>query len=209
MARGSEPNVISVSVPANTAYLGCAFVCGAIAVGLHLRVSATFENCPPLTAKGGAPTPASTFKLAYRGPNADQIPLDGRNLIVKSMQHYAARAGVSLPGAQLDIENENDFDIETDSITYQLFANTSSTGENWQPILQRSYTQRIVIEEDKITRVDIPIEFNYSDLSGAARTILDRGMLNYRIQGQAFVREPLRRTVPFTKTGSVSMAGAR
>ena len=122
-------------------------------------------------------------------------------------------AGLGLRGAsliaELDIENDNDFDIEADSITYQLFANTSSSGENWQSILQRSYTQRIVIAEEKTTRVDIPIEFNYSDLSGAARTILDRGMLNYRIQGQAFVREPLRRTIPFTKTGNVSLAGAR
>jgi LEA14-like dessication related protein len=121
--------------------------------------------------------------------------------------------GIGLRGAsliaELDIENENDFDIETDSITYQLFANTASTGENWQSVLQRSYTQRIVIAEDKVTRVEIPIDFNYSDFSGAARTIIDRGMLNYRIQGQAFVREPLRRTVPFTKTGSVSLTGAR
>ncbi len=121
--------------------------------------------------------------------------------------------GIGLRGASLiadlNINNKNDFDIETDSITYQLFANTSSSGENWQPILQRTYTQRIVIAEDKITRVEIPIDFNYTDLSGAARTILDRGMLNYRIQGNAFVREPLRRTIPFTKTGNVSLSGAR
>jgi LEA14-like dessication related protein len=121
--------------------------------------------------------------------------------------------GIGLRGASLiadlDIDNRNDFDIETDSITYQLFANTSSSGESWQPILQRSYTQRIVIAEDKVTRVEIPIEFNYTDLSGAARAILDRGTMNYRIQGNAFVREPLRRTIPFTKTGNVSLSGVR
>ncbi len=122
-------------------------------------------------------------------------------------------AGIGLRGASLvadlDINNKNDFDIETDSIVYRLFANTASSGESWQPILQRSYTQRIVIAEDKITRVEIPIEFNYSDFSGAARSVIDRGTLNYRIEGQAFVREPLRRTIPFTKTGIVSMTGAR
>lgn len=122
-------------------------------------------------------------------------------------------AGIGLRGAtlvaDLDIENENDFDIETDSITYRLFANTSSSGETWEPVLQRTYTQRILIAEDRTTRVELPIEFNYSDLSGAARSILDRGTVNYRIEGQAFVREPLRRTVPFSRTGNFSLTGAR
>lgn len=121
--------------------------------------------------------------------------------------------GIGLRGAsliaELDISNPNDFTIETDSITYQLFANTSSDGESWQPLLQRTYAQRIVIPEDRKTRVDIPIEFNYGEMSGAARSILDRGTFNYRIQGNAFVREPLRRTIPFTKSGNVSLSGAR
>ncbi|HEY0674553.1 MAG TPA: LEA type 2 family protein [Longimicrobiales bacterium] len=121
--------------------------------------------------------------------------------------------GIGLRGAsliaELDINNQNDFDIETDSIAYRLFANTSSDGSTWEPVLQRTMTQRILIEEDKTTRVEIPIEFNYSELSGAARTIIDRGILNYRIEGQAFMREPMRRTIPFTKTGSVSLSGAR
>jgi LEA14-like dessication related protein len=121
--------------------------------------------------------------------------------------------GVGLRGAsliaELQINNQNDFDIETDSISYRLFANTSSDGTQWEPVLQRTVTQRIVVPEEEVTRVEIPIEFNYSELSGAARTILDRGILNYRIDGHAFVREPMRRMIPFTHTGSVSLSGAR
>jgi LEA14-like dessication related protein len=121
-------------------------------------------------------------------------------------------AGIGLRGASLiadlDINNPNDFDIETDSITYQLSGNTSGDG-TWQPMFQRTYAQRIVIPEDQRTRVEIPIEFNYSDLSGAARSLLDRGTFNYRIEGNAYVREPMRRTIPFTKTGNVSLQGAR
>jgi LEA14-like dessication related protein len=122
-------------------------------------------------------------------------------------------AGIGLRGASLiadlDINNQNDFDIETDSITYQLFANTSADGSTWQPVMRRTYAHRIVIPEDRITRVEIPIEFNYSDMSGAARAILDRGAFNYRIEGNAFVREPMRRMIPFAKTGNVSLQGAR
>lgn len=122
-------------------------------------------------------------------------------------------AGIGLRGAslvaELDINNRNDFTIETDSIRYELFANTSGDGTNYAPVLQRTFTQRVVIDEDKTTRVEIPIEFNYSDLSGAARAILDRGTFNYQLRGNVFVREPMRRTIPFTHTGNVSLQGAR
>ena len=121
--------------------------------------------------------------------------------------------GIGLRGAtliaELDINNPNDFTIETDSIAYQLFANTASSGDDWKPVLQRTYAQRIVIPEDERTRVEIPIEFNYSEMSGAARSIMERGTFNYRIQGNAYVREPLKRTIPFTKSGNVSLSGAR
>jgi LEA14-like dessication related protein len=121
-------------------------------------------------------------------------------------------AGIGLRGAtliaDLDINNQNDFDIETDSITYELFANTSGDG-NWSPVLQRTFKQRVVIKEEETTRVEVPIEFNYTDLSGPARAILDRGTFNYQLRGNVFVREPMRRTMPFTKTGNVSLQGAR
>src|SRR5262245_5084691 len=86
-------NAISVTVPATTANLGCAFDCAGIAVSLYLRVSAT-------AVSGGA------ISCSYRGPNAGEIPLDERNLVVKCMRHYAARSGKTLPGAKIDIENE-------------------------------------------------------------------------------------------------------
>jgi homoserine kinase len=87
----TAPPTITVTVPATTANLGCAFDCAAIAVSLHLRVSASIDAAPAVT---------------YRGPDAESIPLDSGNLIVKSMYHYEARAGKTLPPARVDIENE-------------------------------------------------------------------------------------------------------
>ena len=84
-------SAIAVTVPATTANLGCAFDCAAIAVGLHLRVSATINAATAVT---------------YSGPDAESIPLDSSNLIVRSMYHYEARAGKTLPAARIDIENE-------------------------------------------------------------------------------------------------------
>ena len=121
--------------------------------------------------------------------------------------------GIGLRGAslvaELEISNPNSFDIATDSIGYRLYANTSTSGTQWEPVLQRTVTQRIVARGSDVTRVEVPIDFNYSELSGAARTILERGVLNYRIEGHAFVREPMRRALPFEHTGSLSLSGAR
>jgi homoserine kinase len=105
----SAPSAISVTIPATTANLGCAFDCAAIAVSLCLRVSATAHD--DAGAKAGAASFAAVakgagFALSYRGPSAESIPLDSSNLIVKSMRHYASRAGKTLPGARLDIQNE-------------------------------------------------------------------------------------------------------
>src|SRR5687768_12352638 len=66
-------------------------------------------------------------------------------------------AGIGLKGAtlvaDLDIKNGNDFDIETDSITYELFANTSTTG-SWDTVLKRTFSQHVKIEEEEATRVE-------------------------------------------------------
>ena len=122
-------------------------------------------------------------------------------------------AGIGLRGAtlvaNLDIENPNSFDIETDSIVYELEAANPSEAGSYTRVTQGALTQRIKVNDNDRTRVEIPIEFTYSSLSGAMRSIMDRGTFNYRVRGTAFVREPLRRTVPFTKTGNLSLAGAR
>jgi homoserine kinase len=84
--------VFSVVVPASSANVGCAFDCAAIALALYLRASAT-------PAKSG-------LQVSYSGANADQIPRDASNLIVRAMQAAAAAMHASLPSMQLDVQNE-------------------------------------------------------------------------------------------------------
>lgn len=121
--------------------------------------------------------------------------------------------GIGLRGATLvahvDIRNPNSFDLETDSITYELEAASANDPNSWARVSQGVVTERIKVDDHGRTTVEIPIEFNYSSLSGAMRSIVDRGTFNYRVRGNAFVREPLRRSVPFSKTGNLSLSGAR
>ena len=83
--------VFSVVVPASSANVGCAFDCAAIALNLYLRASAT---------------PSKSVQVSYRGANADQIPRDASNLILKAMQSAAAAMHASLPSVQLDVQND-------------------------------------------------------------------------------------------------------
>ena len=84
--------VFSVVVPASSANVGCAFDCAAIALNVYLRASA-------------APS-KSGLRVTYRGANADQIPRDASNLILKAMQSAAAAMHASLPFVELDVYND-------------------------------------------------------------------------------------------------------
>lgn len=91
MTAGDSSSV-SVTVPATSANLGCAFDCAAIALGLFLRVSATPRELG--------------FEVMYRGTNPDQVSGGGDNLVVKSMQRCAAHLKMKLPGAHLEVHNQ-------------------------------------------------------------------------------------------------------
>ena len=89
-AGGSSP--VTVTVPATSANLGCAFDCAAIALGLFLRVSATPHE--------------SGFEVTYRGVDPDRISLDENNLVVTAMQRCAFHLQRKLPGARLEVDNQ-------------------------------------------------------------------------------------------------------
>lgn len=122
-------------------------------------------------------------------------------------------AGVGLKGASLiadlDVRNPNDMTAQTDSIVYELYASTPNQNGGWTRILQSSYGSPISLRSNNTTRVEVPIDFNYADMQGPARAILDRGTFNYRLQGNVYLRSPVRRILPFNKTGNVSLQGVR
>ena len=59
------------------------------------------------------------------------------------------------------------------------------------------------------TPVEIPIDFTYSAVSGALRSIMDRGTFDYRVEGVVALREPLRTEIPYRHSGNVSLQGVR
>jgi homoserine kinase len=80
---------VTVQVPANTANLGPAFDCAAIALNLHLRATAT-------------PRESGGLEFNYTGPNAELIEADESNLILKAIRNFAG-ASLRLPSARIEV----------------------------------------------------------------------------------------------------------
>jgi LEA14-like dessication related protein len=110
--------------------------------------------------------------------------------------------------AQLSIENPNRFAIESDSVTFQFEAR-DPRNQSWEPVTSGTNVQRVRVEKGARAVVEIPIDFPYSNLRAPIRSIIERGVLDYRISGRVFVRKPLRKGVPFSDEGSLSLAGDR
>jgi LEA14-like dessication related protein len=114
--------------------------------------------------------------------------------------------------AQLHVTNPNRFAFETASMSYDLELRApASAGQEarWVRVAQGTYDERVRVEGRQGRLVEIPIEFTYAGLEGALRSVLDQGTVNYRVEGTVQVVDPLRRQVPYRRTGVVAVSGAR
>jgi LEA14-like dessication related protein len=123
--------------------------------------------------------------------------------------------GIGLRGgtivAELEIKNPNSFDLETNSISYDLKVSDrdANNNERWLDFAKGVFSERIQVEDGSTQRVEIPIEFTYSAASGAIRSIMDRGTFNYQVEGVVSLRQPLDRNIPFRRRGNISLQGVR
>lgn len=108
--------------------------------------------------------------------------------------------------ARLEIDNPNRFAIETDSITFHFEASDVRQPGSWKRVTSGTNVQQHRVEKQGQAEVEIPIDFAYSDLGTPLRSLLERGAFDYRLSGVVFVKKPVRKRVPFTKEGSLTIA---
>lgn len=110
----------------------------------------------------------------------------------------------------LEITNPNSFTLSANQLEYQLaIANTEVTNDTtWMDLATGLYAEPFSVGGGATENVQIPVEFTYSSLSGAATSVLRAGTFSYRATGTVEVRTPLgTRAVPFRKGGMVSLLG--
>ena len=121
--------------------------------------------------------------------------------------------GIGLRGgtlyAQVYVGNPNGFDLETRSLTYDMQVEHPDSAGRWVSFSQGTVEEPVRVRGNGSTVIEVPIQFRYDDLGGAVRSILDTGTFNYRVRGDVELSQPIGRTIPYSKTGIVSLRGVR
>lgn len=125
-------------------------------------------------------------------------------------------AGLGLRGGTLlvdvQIRNPNRFSLSANSLDYELsIADAEAPGDTvWYDFASGRYDDDFTVAAGDSASVQIPVEFSYSGLGGAASSLLRAGTFNYRATGVVDVRTPLgTREVPFRRRGMISLLGER
>lgn len=147
-----------------------------------------------------------TLASACTGFRKPEIELEGISL-----------GSVGLSGGTINVnvrvENPNPVGFRAESINYEMFLRTprdSADDQGWERLTSGTHEEDIVVGARETRVVQIPVEFQLSELGPVASSILRTGRFNYRVTGTVQVRAAgSRRTVPFRKTGSMSLLGGR
>lgn len=95
--------------------------------------------------------------------------------------------GVGLNGGSLDVildvYNPNDYRIDASRMTYTVFAESLkvATGE---------VTSRVTLNNKKMSTITLPVTFTMRELTQAANVLLQRGSIEYVVQGDFTLETP-------------------
>ncbi len=124
--------------------------------------------------------------------------------------------GLGLRGGTLlvnvHVVNPNRFALNARQLEYDLsLGDPRRAGDTtWIDFASGLYDREFSVGAGDSTTVQIPVEFTYGGIGSAATSILQNGTFDYRARGAVDVRTPLgTRSVPFRKTGTVTLMGVR
>lgn len=125
-------------------------------------------------------------------------------------------AGLGLRGGtllvSLQIFNPNRFALNANQLNYALqLNNPQAVGDTaWLDFAEGTHEEPFSIAAGDSARVEIPVEFTYAGLGGAAGSLIRNGTFTYRASGTVDVRTALGSyAVPFNKRGTVTLLGAK
>lgn len=142
-------------------------------------------------AGAGAGACASLARSSFQNPTVEL-----KNVVVK---------GIGLNGGSLDVildvHNLNDYRIDASRVTYTVFAESLqvATGE---------VTKRVTLDNKSISTIVLPVTFSMRELSQAANVLLQRGSIEYTVQGDFTLETPFGSiTRPYSGKGRYDSLG--
>lgn len=98
----------------------------------------------------------------------------------------------------LDIYNPNEYRIDAERITYNFFVDSTR-------IVSGVMNQLLTLENRGRMEITVPVAFDYNAMNLAMREYINKGALDYRVEGEFTLVTPVGRlTRPFTGTGRVA-----
>jgi LEA14-like dessication related protein len=140
---------------------------------------------------------------ACAGPQQPEVRLEGIRV-----------GGLGLRGgtliAEVMVTNPNAFDLETRSLSYDLeLSEFGAASPAWVSVATGTIDERMRVDRKSSRLLEVPIQFRYDAMSGAFRSVLETGTFNYRVTGDVRLSEPIGRTFPYRRSGTVSLDGIR
>jgi len=112
--------------------------------------------------------------------------------------------------AQLVVSNPNDYALRTEAMDFSIELNApSSSADGWVRVADGKSEREFSVTARDSASLEIPVEFTWAGVGSAVRSALERGELDYRLTGGLRVTQPIRRSVPFRRTGVVNLTNAR
>ncbi len=106
----------------------------------------------------------------------------------------------------LKVTNPNSFALHSERMDYALeLQNIEGADEGkWTELVSGSYDAPFSIGPEQSATLEVPVDFDYSRLGGAAVALLFAGKLDYRARGTVLLRTPVgTHALPFKKQGTL------
>ena len=104
---------------------------------------------------------------------------------------------------QLSVYNPNHFRLDATRLTYNL----NLAGDSIK-VASGTYDSQFTVSDGDSTMVTIPVDFTYTGIGAAGRSLLNTGAVNYHVLGDVTVGTPVGSfTVPYTSTGRFTTSG--
>lgn len=118
--------------------------------------------------------------------------------------------GLGLQGGslyvRLSIVNPNSFALRASGLSYRVeLREPGEDGESWNELAEGVFSRDVQVAAHDSAVVEIPVEFRYSGIGTALRSLLDSGSFNYRVSGEVAVERPIRTSLPYRHTGTASL----
>jgi LEA14-like dessication related protein len=113
--------------------------------------------------------------------------------------------GLGLTGGSLEVQlsvyNPNRVPLDATELSYNVWVDSVKFGEG-------KTDRRFTVGKGDSTVVSVPLDFSWSGLNSAARSLLNTGTVNYRVAGDIKVGSALGNfTVRYDQTGRYSTLG--